>query len=161
MLNIKERVRRAVYQCFPEMDIDSGARSWPSTMLDRLRSLNDRLASLSAAVQVAAHQRRGTVVLLPPAEFKGLKFLSQTVVGVGSGGSEKNFLSSAGTTVTVCFEHLGFFLPPGGWIVAHGCQLDDVFVGNQSQTKAPAGEFCQITDELPLGVRLHARVRFD
>ena len=150
MLKIKERIRSAVYQCFPEVDPEAGAKSWVDTMLGQLSFLRMDVTGLIPLVRGLSQQKRyGTVVLLPPAEFPGLKFLSQTVAVAEKGALQ------------VCFEDLGFALPAGGWVIAHGCQLSNVFVGNQSQTKAPGGEFCQITDPVPLGSRLHARVRFD
>lgn len=162
MLNIKDRVRRAVYACFPEIDPEAGARSWVSNALDQLSFLRSDLTSVWSVVQtLSKQQRRGTVVLLAPEGFKGPRFLSQTVT-LGEPRTTQTFhYGSSGTEMTVPFETLHWPLPPGGWIVAHGCRLSDVFVANKAQATTPGAEYCQLSDEVALGVRLQVRVRFE
>ena len=150
-MNVKERIRSAVFQCFPEYDVAGQATSWPSAVLSEARLTSERVAGVATLLHaMLTGERRGTVVLLAPEGFKGPRLLSKSFVGKG-----------LGSTVQIPFE-LYWALPPGGWIVAHGCTLSDVFVGSQSQTQGPdAGSFCLITDETPIGQRLSVRIRFD
>ena len=154
MFDIKKLVRSLVYDCFPEI-APGGDDSWPSTMLHRLALTSERLAALCTLVQGSA-KRRGTVVLLPPKEFKGPGFMSMTVVSTGREPTHGS-LSEEGR---VQFP-MHWSLPAGGWLVSHGCTLVDVFVGNQHQNQAPDSNYCLLTDEAPLGMQLQARVRFD
>lgn len=154
-MNLKEHVRRAVYSCFPEFDPAGEARSWPSVVLLQLSNLREQLMTVGAAVQqLAATPRRGTVVLLAPDSFRGPRFSSQTLL---EGSSSR---VREGTTMHLEIP-LHWPLPAGGWVVSHGCVLTDVFVGNQHQGIGPESNYCQLSDEVSLGVRLAVRVRFD
>lgn len=146
MLKLKERIRRVVYDSFPEIDPER-SRSWVSQILDQLSLLREDLRSLARGL--TTQKRRGSLVLLAPVEFEGPRFHSLSVTG------------RSGEEVTIPFEHLHWKLPPGGWVVAHGCTLSGVYVGNQVQAQAPGCEFCLLTDELALGGRLQARIRFE
>ena len=154
MLNAKNAIRSWVYGCFPELDVDSGAASWPGKILDRLDLTSERVANLVTLLQ-GGQRRWGTVVLLPPASFEGPKFMSQTVAVTSQ------FRGLASSEEVQFGFPMHWPLPPGAWVVTHGCSLRDVFVGNKSQTTGPEGTYCQITDEAGLGVQLHIRVRFE
>lgn len=151
MFDVKKLVRRLVYDCFPEFDIDSGARSWPGMIVSQLNLTSDRVANLVTLLQGLERRKLyGTVVVLAPESFEGPKFLSKTVT----------------TTPQIQDLQFGFSplhwpMAPGAWVVAHGCTLLDVYVGNRSQASGPESSYCRITDEIPLGAQLQIRVRFE
>lgn len=164
MMNLRQSVRTVVLGCFPELDTDAGRRSWTGTVLEHLESIRERVHATGRAVDaLRARKPRGTLVLLAPEGFEGPRFLSQSFVAgdVGLGQRLSYGGYPASMTLTVPIEGLHWRLPPGGWIVAHGCRLSEVFVGNRSQTTSPDANFCQLSDEVALGVKLQVRVRFD
>ena len=152
--DVKRRVRAWVYGCFPELDVDSGATSWPGMVLDRLALTSERVASLVTLLQ-GGQKRWGTVVLLPPPSFEGPKFMSQTVA------TTRQFHGLASSEEAQIGFPMHWPMAPGAWVVTHGCSLRDVFVGNKHQTTGPEGTYCQISDEVSLGVQLQIRVRFE
>ncbi len=158
-MNWKQRLRHIVYDAFPELDYTVGG-SWPQTIARDQRNVSQRLASICSLLE-RPEIRRGTVVLLAPEGFEGPRFLSQTVTdGPEARAQRFHSTSGSGMEITIPFP-LHWPLPKGGWIVSHGCLLSDVFVGNQHQTMGPDGNFCQLRDDVALGVQLRVRVRFD
>lgn len=156
MFRVKDRIRAAVYGCFPEFDVgpEAGARSWPAAMQNDIRGMSERMTKFVAFVHATLslmEKRRGTVVLLAPDGFAGPRFLSHTVVANRE---------ASGTEMQIPIP-LYHPMKPGGWVVSHGCTLSDVFVGNTSQARGPESNYCMISDEVPIGQVLQVRVRFD
>lgn len=156
MLDVKKLVRRLVYDCFPEFDLDSGARSWTGMIVCQLNLTSDRVANLVTLLQGRAHRKLyGTVVVLAPESFEGPKFLSKTVTTTPQ-------LQGLCSTEDLQFGvPLHWPMAPGAWVVAHGCTLLAVYVGNRAQASGPDAGYCQISDEIPLGAQLQIRVRFE
>lgn len=54
-------------------------------------------------------------------------------------------------------------IPIGAWVVAHGCQLVSVHVGNENEDLGPQprGKLVRLRNPVPVGSRLHVTVKVD
>jgi hypothetical protein len=169
---LRKKARQWFFETFPEFD--PGEESFSN----RLMNLNLQLAALRSPPK--QEPRLATVVLLmdppPRAELsqervaellaqgasqpfgppRPPRFLSGSVLLPPSNGESRWGHSEPETMVEM---PIYWEIPAGSWLVAHGCKLARVHAGNAHQDTGPSSQFCQLSDPVPMGVRLTIHVK--
>jgi hypothetical protein len=168
---IRKKARQWFFETFPELDPGE------ECLGSRLVSINLQLAALRTPPKAAT--RVATVVLLvePPLQQEpqpegAAELMLDGRPLVAFSARPPRFISGSTVITPSTIESrwgsepeysvelpLHWAIPAGSWLVAHGCTFARVHVGNQHQDTGPHGQFCQLSDRVPLGVRLTVRVK--